>query len=86
MNRPIATSNFSAFNSDNRFQSDRSGTSALSRLTTVVEEGSSLGMNLDQPSADNDDVSNKGDKQAMVPLPEDFQPGADDVLCGRGKK
>ena len=38
------------------------------------------------PSPDNnDDGANKNDK-TMVPLHDNFVPGDDDVICGRGKK
>lgn len=38
------------------------------------------------PSPDNnDDGPNKNDK-TMVPLHDNFLPGDDDVICGRGKK
>jgi hypothetical protein len=43
------------------------------------------GMNRDS-SGDIDDGSLKSDKQAMLPLPKDFVPGDNDVICGRGKK
>jgi hypothetical protein len=46
-----------------------------SPATTSRLEGS-LVMDRDLAmTADNDDGSNKNDKQAMVPLPEDFTPG-----------
>lgn len=51
-------------------------------------EGVFAGMNRGgrSPSPDNnDDGANKNDK-TMVPLHDNFAPGDDDVICGRGKK
>jgi len=45
-------------------------------------------MNRDRTSPEMDDVSTgKSDKdKTMVPLHDDFTPGDNDVICGRGKK
>lgn len=75
MNRSIDICNINSFNSD-QSRSDTTST----RMDTRIEmnrEGS-----LDN---NNEDMASKDDK-AMVPLHKDFQPGDDDVICGRGKK
>ena len=78
MNHTISTYSIN-LNQSNSFQSRSPGTSH--RVEGLI------GMNdyRDRSSPDNDDGANKNDK-TMVPLHDDFMPGDDDVICGRGKK
>jgi len=40
----------------------------------------------DSTVTSNSDDGGKNDGKQMTPLAEDFFPGPDDVICGRGKK
>ena len=65
---------------------DRSRSPEGDSSSRLLEQGF-IGMNPDRSIPDNDDAAlSKNDKAEMVPLHQDFVPGDNDVICGRGKK